>query len=105
MNCCYVSALFYIHKKKKQGRCKATCLGNRGKRKRGEAYLGGDGLGGGRGCGESVALHGSDSIRRSRVCPVHVDVSLRASVASVALIPQSLRKPLCSQNTSKNTDS
>lgn len=28
-----------------------------------------------------VALHASHLIRRSRVCPVHVDVSLRASVA------------------------
>lgn len=28
-----------------------------------------------------VALHASCSIRRSRECPVHVDVSLRASVA------------------------
>lgn len=31
--------------------------------------------------GAGVALHASHSIRRSRVCPVHVDVSLRASVA------------------------
>ena len=44
----------------------------RRKRKRG------GGKGGG---GAGVALHASHSIRRSRVCPVHVDVSLRASVA------------------------
>lgn len=36
---------------------------------------------GGKGRGAGVALHASHSIRRSRVCPVHVDVSLRASVA------------------------
>lgn len=34
---------------------------------------------GGRGAG--VDLHASHSIRGSRVCSVHVDVSLRASVA------------------------
>lgn len=38
-------------------------------------------VGGGAGGGVGVALHASQSIRRSRVCPVHVDVSLGASVA------------------------
>lgn len=33
------------------------------------------------GGGAGVAVHASHLIRRSRVCPVHVDVSLRASVA------------------------
>lgn len=34
-----------------------------------------------RGREAGMALHASHLIRRSRVCPVHVDVSLRASVA------------------------
>lgn len=34
-----------------------------------------------RGREAGMALHASHLIRRSRVCPLHVDVSLRASVA------------------------
>lgn len=42
------------------------------------------GWGGGR-AGAGVALHASRSIRASRVCPVHVDVSLIGSVAGERL--------------------
>lgn len=53
---------------------KGTRMGRRNglKKKKGRKGKGGGGAG--------VALHASHSIRRSRVCPVHVDVSLRASM-------------------------
>lgn len=51
-----------------------------------------------------MALHASHSIRRSRVCPVHVYVSLRASVAGERQeLPMGLRKPHCSQNIAWDT--
>lgn len=59
------------------GRRKATARRRQEERENGQR----EGRRDGRRRGAGVALHASHSIRRSRVCPVHADVSLRASVA------------------------
>lgn len=50
-----------------------------------------------------MALHASHLIRKSRVCPVNISDSLKASVVGERQeTPQSLKKSLCSDVCSKH---